>query len=671
MLKWFRLYNKYILAVGTAFLMIVFLLPAGFRRAGGGSPGKIVIGTVEGEEITLADQYRAASEVQIVQAVFSSVHPMLPQLVGSTTQKWMLMKFDARRMGLSAVDEQAMQLLAALGLTETGSVRNLTRRLDITEDALLNALANWIMLEQYKEVITGSMHTPVEERLNVYMALLAQVGQLQDLPPQFQQYYLSILFERLEQISRGRQRVSEPAIRRFLADQQAQVTIAAVPVSAQRYLDQIEPPAESAMLALFEKHKDNLPNAPGSEPHGFGYKLPDRVKIEFLSIPFHRVMALVSVSEADAVGYYDRNQSEFRNPPPSAETPGDEAQASPPLPPVKPYAAVRGQIINRLKRQEAEKLIRQMINTAQSILSEDARALSTQGGYRVVPEDWNPIPLADAAARIQKQFHLLPDTARLDDRWLDREALAQLAEIGDAVVPGNQRVPFVSYVMSARELAPDEALNPLATLRLQVKTPSVPLVGFDGSYFIFRLIEAEPSRRPHALDEVRPQVERDARLQAAYQLLLRERETWRQRIAAHRPEEVAAELGVMVIEPPSFPRRDMSTGVWQVPQIDQIGRSAEFVDAVFDLAHEFAEAGAIEQAPPEARTAAIPVDARLTIMLVSLKDHQAMPRSLYDQALNDPSITGFIHQAMLGDQMPEDLSEDAIAKRIGYVEKMN
>ena len=63
MLKFFRQYNKYILSVGVALLMIAFLIQPTLSMFAP-SPGNRTIGTIGDTEITLQDQRQAGTTLR-------------------------------------------------------------------------------------------------------------------------------------------------------------------------------------------------------------------------------------------------------------------------------------------------------------------------------------------------------------------------------------------------------------------------------------------------------------------------------------------------------------------------------------------------------------------------------------------------------------------------------
>lgn len=666
MFKWFRKYNKVLLVGGGCFLMIAFLVPQSISMVGQGRANP-TIGTVDGEEIQLSQQQQAAYDLDLIRRVFGAVHPMLAQIVEDDPHRWLLMKLDARRMGLSAGDPEVASLLAAIKVDPEENLDEYARRLtiqyEITEDYLYAALADWLTIEKYKELVRGQTHVPVRDRLIQYVQLFAQINQtLEQAPQQMRGFYMQQFFmPQLIRTALSEPRVSKPLLERFAADTQSQVTIAAVPVSADLYLSRVDEPTDERLTELFEKYKDDLPGE--GEPYAIGYKYPDRAKIEYLSIPLDRVADSISIEEAEAVRYYDQNQDRYTHTPEAPEGETEEGEeTTPPTPVVKPYKDVRSEIIDTLRTRQAEEKVATMIRAAQTMLLDDAATLDQREGYREIPDDWSPISLDDVAQRIQKRFEILPDVTRIDDRWLDRAALSELDGIGSAMLEGRQRASFPDYVLSARAFKADET-DPLLTLKLQQQMPSLPLADFEGSRYLFRVIDASPTHVPESLDEVREKVVEDAKRIAAYQLLLDDKTNWSKRIESETLEQLAESLEVKIISSQPFPRRRGT----EAPSISQVGQDADFVDAVFEVADTVAAQDApIEQIPAADRTATAPGIRTLTLYLVRIDAYEPLTPSQLTQQLQDPKGGLDVYMQMLDEDATDPLSTEAITARLGY-----
>ena len=270
------------------------------------------------------------------------------------------------------------------------------------------------------------------------------------------------------------------------------------------------------------------------------------MRIEYLTVPFNTIREQVQVEEADALDYYDTHADEFSTPLP-ANSPNDDAvQQSDP----QPYPQVRSRIIRILADQQAAKLSDQIIKTAQAILLENTRGLAESNGYRVIPDGWSPMALADVAQRIKEQFGVTVAVHRHhDDRWLTRSALIKLPIIGSARLVGQNAAGLVPYVMSAKKMLGQDTDNPLVSLRLQTQIPGMPLISPNGDRCLFRLIGTEVSRVPDSMDQVRPQVVQDAKRLAAYQRLQDDAQIWLDRAQSETVEVLASQLNVDLLTP--------------------------------------------------------------------------------------------------------------------------
>ena len=698
MLKWFRKYNKYIMAVGASLLMIAFLMPATLRSCGQGPRG-YVLGTIEpgGQKITLIDQQAAGADLEALARIFSNVDRTLPRFAGLAREDqnviaWILMKHDAAAMGLSAGPSQVSSLLSNLGIDTDTKLTRVIRDVRITNDRLYQLLADWLVIQQYTELVTGRAHLPVDERLEEYRQLFRDYGryidQLSKADTPQQQYQLQFAMQmftgEVNRVAerRGMPRVSEPILRRYLVDQLATISIEAVEVTPDQYLADVADPDEQRLTELFEKYKSDLPGQ--GEPFGLGYRFANRVKIEYLTIPFDRLLAKTSVDEIKAIEYYDQHPEEFTyTPEPPADEldeatkkDGEDAEAPTPTPPPAPvlstYPEVRDRIIARLKRDAADQLAQRITNTARSRITDEMRRLKRDQGYIVVSDDWKPTALADIAKRLQADFGILPDVTRRDDVWLSIDDLRELEGIGrSSLILPKRRASFADYVASVKELLPDDK-DPLLTQRLQVKTPSQAMQSFDGTRYLFRVIDAEPAHDPTSLDEVRDRVGLDARRLAAYQKLIDDTGTWRKKLdESESLTKLAEELGTTLIKPQPIARRqaDYSTGQLGVPSIDSVGQNEQFVDALFETADRAAAAGPIDTQPAAQRSAVIRCDAKTALYLVRIEDRQPVRLSEYERLAAMPNVAEGASSAITTDAVAETISIETIAERVGFVWK--
>ena len=663
MLKFFRKYNKYILVVGVALLMVAFLIQPTLSMFGPNPAGE-VLGTIDGEEVTRGEQRQAGNDL----AVLREVAPVLFLLTGNgpaeipSPLQWLLMLRDAQGMGLSASDTQVRQLLGMLELDDP-ALAKLAHRLNISIDAVRQAIQHWLVIQSYKELVNGLEHLSVEQRLKHYAAA-AQFSQFG--------YYQGAAVE-IESAFKGTPRLSEPLLKRFLYDHQAMVRITAVSVPKDPYRSRIDEPTENDLTDLFERYKEVLPGK--GKPYRLGYRIPNRVKIEYLAVPIDTLQEQFRVEEADALSYYDNHKDQFREIRPGEKTNPDEGA-------IKPYGQVRAQIIDGLRQERTAELGDQMIKAAQAILLDNARTLAEKNGYRAIQDGWKPISLEDLAQQLQQQFDVLPQTQRYDDQWLTNEQLNGLPGIGSSHLAGQPDVSFAQYIMSTKELLGEDDDHPLIALRLQEKLPSASLTSPSGGRYLFRVIEAQPSRVPTSLDEVRDTVIADAKRVAAYEYLRADIDTWQSRAQQEGLEELAKLPGLSRIAPAPFPKRQAGFGgQLQVPLVHGVGRSGQFIDGVFELVDQVVASltgestvitnKQLDQLPPPQRTAAVAVDNEMKIFLVRLEGLQPMTRGAYENVANSTQVGAWVNQTLLDEQKSDPLSVDAVSDRIGFNPSIN
>jgi hypothetical protein len=173
---------------------------------------------------------------------------------------------------------------------------------------------------------------------------------------------------------------------------------------------------------------------------------------------------------------------------------------------------------------------------------------------------------------------------------------------------------------------------------------------------------------PSSLLEVKDQVKRDAQLLAGYKALLANTDSWQRRAVAEGLPAIAKELKTTVLNPPAFPRKDLRTAGTLAPEIPGIGRSNALVDRVFDVAARASERAATQPGKPADRVDAVPLDARLSLVLVRVEQYQPMNEMDYLQALSQLAMDApIIQEILLRTQLKEPpLSRAVLEKRLGF-----
>ena len=283
MLKFFRKYNKWILAVGGGLLMIVFLIQPVMQMFQK-DPNTVVIGTFDGGEITRGDIMAADGQIRIAR----QFRLYLDGGRGNESEdniRWALILKDAERLGLSASLAEVEQIKLGAGWSPA-DVEMMASQMNATTGYINMAIRNWLIAQRYKELMAGQSHLSGIQRAALIRESITN--------PQNATLYLTMAY--------GNSRMSKPLIEHFIQDQGARVKGKAVLIDAESLMEQTPKPGEEDVQTLFDEYKDALPGQ--GEPYGFGYRVPNRVKIEYLVIASDEAKQHVKINEADALGYY-------------------------------------------------------------------------------------------------------------------------------------------------------------------------------------------------------------------------------------------------------------------------------------------------------------------------------------------------------------------------------
>ena len=340
-------------------------------------------------------------------------------------------------------------------------------------------------------------------------------------------------------------KVTEPMVKQQLAELGQSITLNLVDFTTAKYIDQAkakEPTAEE-LKAHFQKYGDQVAGQVSeANPFGFGYKYPDRIKIQYIVVPTSDVRKVVEGSktpyqwDVEARKHYRQNQSQFRAEPTTQAAKPFDLTAPASRPTTKPYEEVQQGIKDQLIKAETDKRMTAIRERLASTLGADwiayrnavgsSSAATTQpttaATAGALPPSSQGVPyssfeyLQKLAQQIQsiESLGVLPTAVSIADRWLTADELKKLAGIGQAHLNG---VPMSDYLMSmASPFIPETARKDGGWLR--VMEPTRPMTDTNDSIYIVRISAAEPAHRPASIAEVEQQLKSDLLTARAYEL---------------------------------------------------------------------------------------------------------------------------------------------------------
>lgn len=641
MLKFFRKYNKWILGIGGSLLMIVFLIQPVMSMFQA-DPMKMSLATIDGGEITRGDRMNAESELQVLRqfGLFLDTDPDAASN-NDDSLRWALILKDAEMLGLSASQREVEHLKIEVGRTDA-DIELIASRINATPAYIRQAMLHWLIVQQYKELLAGQTHLAGQDRARLFR------GALND--PQGYRYY--------EAMAYGTTRMSQPLVEHFLQDQGAEVAGQVVLVPAEKFLDETPAPSDDQVQATFDQYKDSLPGE--SEPYGFGYRVPDRVKIEYLSIPMDQARQHVKISEADAIAHHREYPERFGGVAATDELPATDA---------KPYKQVRDDVIEDLTSQRAFELVEKMAKSAYVYFYEDTRGMEKEADYRIIEEVSALTSMRRVAEHLETDFGLLPTVHASDGSWVNVQDLITLPGIGLSRLADNFRVDLTSFILSAKELEPGSD-NPLVPRRLQVGLAGSVMMGMDGSRFVFRLTDAQPTHLPESLDAVRDQVTEDTRLLNAYNKLTEDAGAWRTLAVEQGLEAVAERVNATVVTIPPTPRREpAANGLLAAPTIPAVGASEAFVESFFNTANNARSKGSVTDAADSDVTGIAGIDEKLALAVYRVDSYKPLTRQKYNEASSNPLLPVMIDGTILSQARAENpLSLKSLTARLNYVD---
>ena len=477
----YRLFDKHgtkFLAVIGSLLMLAFILPSNWTQRGNGAYryGKLDGQEIDGDAVrNSAEAFRSLGNVILAtpdregqttptplpQLLFREAPQILQQFRDDPVQ-WYLLVREAERAGV-VPDETSIESVL------TGPTTMLR-----TEDGQM------LPMKQINPNVRDS-----------YGAALAQALAVREY------------FGR----SLRAVKISAPAVDDALARKFEQLRIRAVSFDASTYAGKITPPTQDDLMNQFKAYADTAPGITADNPFGFGYRVPDRVKIQWINVPDSEVARSVEASkspelwEEDAIIYYQKNLSSF--------------QTATTQPTTRPYADAKVDALKQLRQPLIDQKRRTIANRITQQMQADARAAG-QGGKATTQQSLEAatsygVPygsfdyLRKLSDDIQSQFGvkvtIVNEAAPASRDHLQAPDALGLAYTDDGT-------PAAMYVFSSLT-----AFNPAGTLT--IGEPSK-VMSSDMGLYIARVMAAEPAHPPANLSDVKAQVVKDLQRQREF-----------------------------------------------------------------------------------------------------------------------------------------------------------
>ena len=492
MMKFFRKYNKHLLAVFMALLLVIWLGGTALEQMVRPDPGKRVLGADVSGAVTFGDRELAESQARLQRTLGLNWEERFRDPTALPNEQltmidWVLLQREAKRYGIKVTSDRARTILTELGMSEA-SIRQGAARLDVATRHVYEAAAQYFAVDRMLTMFQSALLVPEPQ-----LRLLAR----------------NVL-------------------------ELAAVEVAILP--AEVFADPEETFTEAELSELFEKHKNDKSGRGGLN---FGYFIEPQVKIEYLKISPAVLRDHLRGSESahakQAFAYWKANRKDarfersieemeaLRAAAADATSNGAEATTRP-APVISPFyetfAEARSKAVEAVKDAEAAAEADRIANKIAQTLKEpwfDVQAKDNE--YKAAPDQ---VKNADYYANIVSQLPVnLRHPAGIEVGTVDWISAADLAK-DDGIGAASWRLPDGGALPVSRlafnveglvEIPEDVRSGTDRQLYLSLwETMTSPLVGPDGTLYLYRVTDAREGRAPTGLDEVADLIAADLRI---------------------------------------------------------------------------------------------------------------------------------------------------------------
>lgn len=514
-------YRKQILATVMIILMIAFILPSAYKGPGGGRINRVV-GHIGKEAVHSNDLLSCEQSWDLLNKTIAIPTGVPGRYLKGTVL--MLPRSGAQPEAVGVVSDLIQTHPEAFYLLVKEAERN---GVVVTADEVSR------MLEEAVAVAGLGTQAPVAyndmDNPNLADAIRVAVGQAM------------LVQKSLEKAEGAVTKVSRPMRRQVLAQESDTATFDLVEIPAAPFLPTVQAPTTQQVEAHFKQYASADPNDEVNNPEGFGYRYPNRVKLQYIEVPLADVRAAAERKrnadektqyewDRDAFKYYQEHPDRFstKQPDPNESmlAVNPKAPASKPAttqgPATRPFAEAKADArrfvldadVAKLATRVQERVVAQMNGDFVAYRNGVAQA---GGDASKAPASSVGVPyntfeyLQKLAADTQKQFGVLPVIRSFDNAFLTPQEFIGLAGVGQLRLETGE--PLYQYVFTNGQAFAPPTKDETRVLKPFEPTPA--LHDAENNAYVVRLTDMQKAHVPASLAEVQAAVEHDLRAAAA------------------------------------------------------------------------------------------------------------------------------------------------------------
>ena len=370
---------------------------------------------------------------------------------------WLLLKKEAELAGIGISKEQAKNLLTnaipqlAQGITYSQLINSIMNRQGIAEDEILGIFGKLLAVMEYARAICAS------------------------------------------------ENITNSQIMHNISLENELVDVELVRIDCSVFADNQSQPDREQLIKHFDKHKEYFSGDLSEQnPYGFGYKLPDRISLEYIIVKLDDISKIVTKpTQEDTEDYYQKNREKFTVD--VLQDPNDPN--SPATSRIRSYAEVANVI--------SSQLLQNKIRSKAEMILQEARTL-TEAGFEDIDDDPGSLSSEEfkeiagdyktAADELSKKHAVemySGETGQLSamDLQMDKN-LGTLFEMGPGYNPiGLTQITFAVDEVQASVLGPFDVPKP------RMHENIGPLSDVFGKLMaVVRVVKAEKATVPESID---------------------------------------------------------------------------------------------------------------------------------------------------------------------------
>jgi hypothetical protein len=466
----FRKYNRVLLLVFMSLLLVVFLVgPAVSRGLRNRSMNDPEVGTAFGKAVYLSQTLRAADDFETA-ARF-----------GLSTPLYRVQDPQKRNLAMCLLLEEAKHAGVRVG-----------------RDQIVASLQNNPNAVQMLTAIRRA----TSRSLNSIYDAIARINSVMILA----QYQI-----------RAASGASLPQLEDEYRDQNQEARVLISVIDSSAFSSQVPEPSEEELQANFEQGKDRETERT-DEAIKYGYRIPDRVQVEYLTVDPGEIRESIRVSEKNARRYYEDNRQKY------VKTVEDASPLALEEPQTQTVQLTYDEVSDQVREDyRAEKAILEAQRLVNEIHQEAVRPWAAtpldKDGERQRPSDQNIVPFTELQKKFSAEYPVkYKETELVTLRELKREPGFGRA----TAVIGRDAISAPDLAFHVKGLATADPNDPKPLLRIDEPGPVVLEGGGAGQpayqAYVFRVVAVAPAGPPKSLDDVRAEVVRNVEKSEAFEL---------------------------------------------------------------------------------------------------------------------------------------------------------